>query len=302
MSDDLYVAGLGELLWDVFGETRRMGGAPANFACHAAQHGLRVLALSAIGDDASGRELAEALDEALGEAMFDNELQVHPFATGEVQVSVDGMGLPSYHFRPDVAWDHLTLTDSMLDKARRTRLVCFGTLAQRSAESRETIEAFLQAMPQGEGIWRVLDINLRGYYYSDAIIRRSLELANALKINDEEMEIVARREGLSGLPQLEQARQLMQRYGLRLLILTCGALGSHVLCASGECHYAPAPQLRVADSVGAGDAFTATFFAALLRGQDAAAAQRAAGAVAAYVCTQAGAVPPLPPELRLAGA
>ncbi len=293
MSDDIQVVGLGEVLWDVVGGARHLGGAPANFAYHACSQGLKALAVSAIGSDEAGRALAAALAGAGVPA----QLALRPYATGEVIVTLDGAGMPSYAIRPDVAWDHQRIDDGLLALARRTRLACFGTLAQRSGESREAIAAFLDAMPQGS--WRVFDINLRQHYYTDAIIRDSLRRADALKINDEEMEIVARREGLDGLPQLAQARALMQRYGLRLLILTCGALGSHVLTAEGECRYEPTPPTRVVDSVGAGDAFTATFFAHLLRGADLAAAQRAATQAAAYVCTQAGATPPMPrPEMK----
>ncbi len=281
--------GLGEVLWDIFGGQRHLGGAPANFACHAQAQGLRALLLSAVGKDRSGRELAEALGKVV-----ECRLQAHPYATGEVDIRVDGQGVPSYCFRPDCAWDHLAATQDWLELARRTRLACFGTLAQRSAGSREAIHAFLAAMPQGADCWRVLDINLRQHFYTDAIVRDSLRVADALKINDEELETIARREGFCGLPQLVQARALMERYGLRLLILSCGALGSHVLTAEGCCHYEPAAKVRVVDSVGAGDAFTATFFACLLRGEDIITAQRAATRAAACVCTQPGAMPPMP--------
>ncbi len=286
----MLAVGLGETLWDVFGGTRCMGGAPANFAYHAAAQGCDAVAISALGTDAAGDALAAAFAE-LGVHLFAPRVA---YPTGEVTITIDGQGVPDYEFRPDCAWDHLEASAGMLEIARRTQLVCFGTLAQRNTASREAIAAFLEAMPQGEDKWRVLDMNLRGHFYTDAILRESLRVADALKINDIELETIARREALCGLPQLEQARILLQRYDQRLLIITCGALGSHVLTAAGECRYEAAPSVTVADSVGAGDAFTAAFFARLLRGASIAEAQQAATQLAAYVCSQPGAMPPPP--------
>ncbi len=284
----MLAVGLGEALWDVYDGTRCMGGAPANFAYHVATQGRASMLVSALGQDAAGDALEAALTEA-GVHLYAPRVA---YPTGEVSITIDGQGVPNYDFRSDCAWDHLEADSGMLEIARRTQLVCFGTLAQRNTASREAIAAFLAAMPQGKDRWRVLDMNLRGHFYTDAILRDSLRVADALKINDDELETLARREALCGLPQLEQARALMERYGLRVLIITCGALGSHVLTAEGQSRFEPSPHVTVRDSVGAGDAFTAAFFARLLQGATVAEAQQAAAQLAAYVCTQPGAMPP----------
>ncbi len=299
MSDSSSVISIGEALWDVFvgangSRTRRMGGAPANFAYHVAQHGLSACAVSAVGPDASGDELAAALAAAEAPCL----LQRVPYATGDVEVRLDGAGVPSYTIHPDAAWDHLAATAKLLDMARQARALCFGSLAQRSAESREAIAALLQAAPRDS--LRIFDVNLRCGFYTAEILRDSLQAATVVKLNAEEMEILGRMEGCCGLPQLEQARFLMQRYGLRLLILTCGSIGSYVLGQGGEVlSYLATPKVEVMDTVGAGDSFTATFIAAVLRGLPEAEAHAAAVDVAAYVCTQPGAMPRLPEGLRL---
>ncbi len=291
MSTTRYVVGLGEALWDVFVQgcappLRRMGGAPANFACHVAQLGLPARAVSAIGQDAAGDELAAGLAGAGVPTLLQRVL----CATGEVRIELENAGLPRYDIRPDAAWDHLATTPELLSLAAETRALCFGTLAQRSAESRAALAAFLAAMPQGEGQWRVFDINLRQHMYTADIIRDSLRTADVLKINEEEMEILGRMEGFRGSPQLEQARLLMQRYGLRYVILTCGAIGSYVL-GEAVLSYLPTPRVAVVDTVGAGDAFTAGFLAALLKGATVPLAHQRAVELAAWVCTQSGAMP-----------
>ncbi len=295
------MVGLGEALWDTFipydgAPVRRLGGAPANFAYHAAQLGLPALALSAVGSDAAGDGLAAALKTAGVPAL----LQRVPQPTGQVAITLGASGVPRYEFTADCAWDHLAATAEWRDIAARTRLVCFGSLAQRSAASRAAVAAFLDAMPQGEGTWRVFDINLRRHFYTHELLRVSLRAADVLKINDDELETLARMEGIGALSQLDQARLLMERYALRLLILTCGALGSYVLGQGGDAlSYEPAPQVHVVDTVGAGDAFTAAFMASLLRGDSLPQAHRRAGELAAYVCTLAGAMPPVPAAFRL---
>ncbi len=292
MSDREVMVGLGEVLWDIFGDKRHIGGAPANFVYHAARQGHDAWLVSAVGHDGRGRALATALGNRGVPALLQS---VDDKATGVVRVTLEGAGLPRYDIRPDAAWDHLAVDDALLALARRTRLVCFGTLAQRSPGSRAAIRAFLNAMPADDSRWRVLDINLRQHYYSDAIVRDSLRAANALKINEDELEIVARREGLNGLPQREQALGLMRAYDLRLVLLTCGSFGSHLFCADGQEYHEPAERVEVVDTVGAGDAFTATFFSQLLRGRlSLRGALRAANRAAAFVCGQVGAMPSIP--------
>ncbi len=288
------VIGLGEALWDVFGTERRMGGAPANFAYHVAQHGVSACAVSAIGQDAPG----DALAATLAAAGAPCSLQRVPYATGEVDIVLEGAGIPRYHIHPNAAWDHLGTTPELLDMVRHARAICFGSLAQRHEESRAAIAALVQAT--APECWRIFDINLRCGYYTPAILRASLHMANVLKINEDEMEILGRMEGFCGLPQLEQAREIVRRYGLKLLILTCGAIGSHVLGEEGQLlSYLPTPEVPACDTVGAGDSFTATFIAGLLLGLTVPGAHAAAVQVAAWVCTQPGAMPQLPESLRL---
>ncbi len=302
MSDSPTVISIGEALWDVFchgGDrcTRRIGGAPANFAYHVAQQGVSACALSAIGQDASGDDLAAALAAAGAPC----RLRRVPFATGEVRIVLEEGGIPCYDIRPDAAWDHLEATPELVALMQRAKAVCFGSLAQRADDSRAAIASLLQAAPQGDACLRVFDVNLRCGFYTPAIIRDSLQMANVLKLNEEEMEILGRMEGLRGLPQLEQARLLMERYSLRLLILTCGAIGSYVLGQGGDIlSYRATPVVHVVDTVGAGDSFTATFIAGLLRGLSVPEAHAAAVRVAACVCTQPGAMPEIPAHLRLA--
>ncbi len=293
------VISIGEALWDVFcheggRRERRLGGAPANFAYHVAQQGVPTCALSAVGNDTAGDELVAALEAAGAPCL----LQRVPFATGRVEIVLGGEGIPHYTIHPDAAWDHLSATPEWLNMLADARAVCFGSLAQRSEASRAAIRALVQALPQGEDCWRVLDVNLRCGFYTRELLQDSLRLADVLKLNEEEMEVLGRMEGFCGLPQREQARGLMVRYGLRLLILTCGALGSYVLGQGGEVlSYLPTPQVPVVDTVGAGDSFTAAFIASLLRGRPVPEAHAAAVQVAAFVCTQPGAMPPLPPFL-----
>ncbi len=285
------VISIGEALWDVFSHgqgrsSRRIGGAPVNFAFHVAQQGLSACSLSAVGQDAAGDELVAALETAGAPCRL---LRV-PHATGRVDISLGGEGIASYDFLPDAAWDHLSATPEWLELASHARAICFGTLAQRGADSRAAIRTLLAAAPAD--CLRILDVNLRCSFYTPSLIRESLCLADVLKINEEELEIMARVEGLPPQPQLAQARELGQRYGLRLLILTCGAIGSYVLGEGGEVlSYLATPPVQVVDTVGAGDSFTATFIAALLRGCPIADAHAAAVQVAAWVCTQPGAMP-----------
>ncbi len=301
MDDFPDVIGIGEILWDEYRHadgTRavRLGGAPANFVYYAAEQGLHASLLSAVGQDAAGRAIG-GFCYALG---LPAVLAEEPQPTGRVLVQLDAAGVPSYEILPDVAWDHLEADARLMEYARHARVACFGSLAQRSRTTRETIRAFLRAMPQEKECWRIFDANLRCGYYSDALIHESLQLANVLKVNEEELPVIAAAAGICELPPLEQARQLMERCSLQLLILTCGAAGSHVLGEGGRQHsYLAAPEVRVRDTVGAGDSFTAGFIAGILQGCSLPEAHAKAVALAARVCTRCGALP-TPEELVLA--
>lgn len=288
------VAALGEVLWDILPEGRRLGGAPANFACHVAQFGLDACLVSAVGDDEPGHV---ALSE-LGRRGLDRYIAVvTDRPTGTVGVQLDAAGIPAYEIHRDVAWDFIPWTDALAELAAGVQAVCFGTLALRSPVSRQTLTRFLDAMPCGGGRLRVLDVNLRPPLPSDDTVIDALARCNVLKLNDEELPRVAVAVGLlPDLPPEETARRLRADCGLRALILTCGARGSHVFTPDAESHLAT-PHVDVADTVGAGDSFTAAFTAALLSGADVAKAHQLAVRTSAYVCTQHGATPALPADI-----
>lgn len=297
-----YVIGIGEALFDCLPEGRKLGGAPANFAYHVSQFGLSGCAVSAIGDDELGQEIVDTFKKV----HLNHILPVVEQPTGTVKVTLDEKGVPQYEICLGVAWDNIPLTNEMLEVAHNAEAVCFGSLAQRSPKSRETILAFLDATP--EDALRVFDINLRQSWYTAEVIEASLKRANILKINDEELDVVATMLlGESTVPgQLiaenpektrRICRELIRRYELRMLILTCGAIGSYVFTA-GEESYVATPKVQVADTVGAGDSFTATFVAQLLLGKTMRDAHERAVKVSAFVCTQHGAMPVLPPELK----
>ena len=293
MSNNITVVGIGEALWDMLPEGKKLGGAPANFAYHVSQFGFNSLAVSAIGNDALGHEIIDNLnDKQLNFIMPQVD-----FPTGTVQVSLDKNGIPQYDIRQQVAWDNIPFTDELRNLAERTQAVCFGSLAQRSVVSRNTICQFLNAMPNTGNELKIFDINLRQNFFSKEVIVESLRNCNILKINDEELEVVSLMFNIS--PQLntrDKCRKLLTEYNLKMLILTCGVNDSYVF-TSDSVSFIETPEVQVADTVGAGDSFTATFIASLLRGKSVQQAHELAVHVSAYVCTQHGAMPTLPHHL-----
>lgn len=284
------VAGLGEALWDVLPDGRKLGGAPANFAYHAGQFGMDTVAVSALGDDSLGDETCAELD---GKGLRHLMPRV-PFPTGTVQVTLDKAGVPAYDIKEGVAWDNIPFTPEMESLARGCRAVCFGSLAQRNTVSRDTIHRFLKATPKD--CMRIFDINLRQNFYTKEVIQESLRMCNVLKINDEELVIIGRMFGYPGLDMSNKCWLLLGKYNLDLLVLTCGVNGSYVF-THGEMSFFETPRVEVADTVGAGDSFTGSLCAALISGMPVAEAHRLAVDVSAYVCTQNGAMPELPEGL-----
>ena len=290
------VVGIGELLWDVFPKLRRMGGAPVNFACHCRQLGARGIPISCLGRDQAGEDLRESVTELGLEA---DELQIHPTApTGTVDVSLDAQGKPVYRIVEQVAWDFIQLTERLRALAPKVDAVCFGTLAQRSAISRESIQSFVALCPPKA--LKIFDVNLRQSFYSRDIIESSLRRANVLKVSDEELPVLARFFGLAGAP-VEQLRQLIRLFHLRLVAYTRGAEGSMLVTPSGLAEH-PGCKPKAIDTVGAGDSYTATMCMGLLSGHPISDVIHHASRVAAFVCEQPGATPVLPDELRLAHA
>lgn len=286
------VVGMGEALWDMLPEGKKIGGAPANFAYHVSQFGLDSRVVSAVGEDELGAEILKNFREKKLNCM----IETVPYPTGTVQVELDINGVPCYDIREGVAWDNIPFTPALEGLARQTRAVCFGSLAQRSVVSCETINRFLDAMPDGEGQYKIFDINLRQGFYTKEILCNSMRKCNILKINDEELVTVSRMFGYPGIDLQDKCWILLAKYNLRMLILTCGVNGSYVF-TPGEISFVETPKVEVADTVGAGDSFTAAFVASILKGKPVPEAHKIAVATSAFVCTQNGAMPVLPARL-----
>lgn len=287
-----YVVGMGEALWDVLPEGKKIGGAPANFAYHVSQFGLPSCVVSAVGDDALGKEIIENFTSK----GLNHLIETVPYPTGTVQVEIDQAGIPQYEIKENVAWDNIPYTPQLESLARNTRAVCFGSLAQRNVVSRNTINSFLDAMPQTDDTLVVFDVNLRQGFYNKEILCNSMKRCNILKINDEELVAVSRMFGYPGIDLQDKCWILLGKYNLKMLILTCGINGSYVF-TPGNVSFQPTPKVEVADTVGAGDSFTAAFIASILRGKSVAEAHSLAVRTSAYVCTKKGAMPILPEEL-----
>ncbi|MBO5025008.1 MAG: carbohydrate kinase [Bacteroidaceae bacterium] len=323
-----YIIGMGEALWDVLPDGKKIGGAPANFAYHVSQQGLNGCAISAIGKDTLGDEIIEAFDSK----HLSYHLERVDCPTGTVEVTLDSNGIPQYDIKENAAWDCIPWTKELAAIAAQTQAICFGSLAQRSATSHRTIHQFLAAMPQSftdeesgltQPTLKVFDINLRQTFYTKEVIEESMHMSNILKINDEELVIVSRLLGLHTdelenlilhlpehgtgnlTPQQTEAiapicnlcRQMQSRYSLQMIILTCGTHGSYVI-TDKEVSFLPTPKVQVADTVGAGDSFTGSFISSLIKGKSIGEAHRKAVEVSAYVCTQNGAMPELPQSLK----
>lgn len=283
------IVGLGELLWDMLPTGKQIGGAPGNFSFHAGQLGLDSTLVSAVGKDALGEELLAVANERGLQHII---IQIDK-PTGTVDVKLDEQGIPQYTIVENVAWDFIPFTPELEQLATEADAVCFGSLAQRNAISRSTILHFLDVMKPGA--MKVFDINLRQQFYSRDILQESMRRVNVLKLNDEEVSVVR---DLFGYPEgtlLDTCVRLMEDYNLTSVILTCGTEGSYILNGS-ERSFMNTPKVQVADTVGAGDSFTAAYCAAVMQGKSIYEAHRLAVEVSAYVCTQNGAMPLLPKQ------
>ncbi len=286
------LVGLGEVLWDLLPSGRQLGGAPTNFAYHACALGGRGVVVSCVGDDEQGRDILqrfEAMGLETGAIATDTN---HP--TGTVTVEVSDQGQPDFTIHENVAWDYIPAGAGILGLAGRADLVCFGSLGQRCETSRRTIQQFLAATRPG--CLRFFDVNLRQHFFTRDVIARSLELSDVLKLNDEELPVVAELLSIPG-EQDEVLTELLRRFSLRLVVLTRGADGSVIRSADQE-SVCGGKKIEVADTVGAGDAFTATVAVGLLRGVDLETIHLHAQRVAGFVCTQPGGTPDMPAELR----
>ncbi len=291
MSKPINILALGEVLWDVFPDGPRFGGAPANFACACAEMGgerVHVQLASAVGNDQLGDEARQRL---FSQRVDVSLIATRPEPTGQVLVELDAQGRASYLFIEDPAWDHLELNDELLSAARQADVIYFGTLGQRSAVSRETIRSLLKA--SSPTCLRVFDINLRPPHWTAAVLSSSFDFANVVKLNDEELPHVGKH-----LDTPTSARfallELCSRYNLKIVALTRGSNGSMVLDSTGTFHELPAKPVKIVDTVGAGDAFTAALALGLAFGHPLDKLQQAAVDAAAFVCTQPGGTPVFP--------
>ena len=293
MENKRMIVGLGEALWDVLPEGKKLGGAPANFAYHAGQFlgSDNTVAVSALGED----RLAEETIESLREHGLNYLMPRVPYPTGTVQVTLDEQGIPTYDIKENVAWDNIPFSDEIQRVAANCRAVCFGSLAQRNVVSRATIQKFLDATPAD--CMKIFDINLRQNFYTPEVIQESMRRCNVLKINDEELVLIGRMFGYPGLDMENKCWLILGKYNLDMLVLTCGTNGSYVF-TPGQMSFQETPKVEVADTVGAGDSFTGSFCAAILSGKPVAEAHRLAVQVSAFVCTQNGAMPTVPAELK----
>lgn len=291
-SDNSFVVGIGEALWDILPDGKKVGGAPANFAYHVSQFGIKSCVASAVGNDELGIELLNKFHERNLNTLIPSV----DYPTGTVMVQVDECGIPTYDISRNVAWDNIPFTDALENLARHTRAVCFGSLAQRNAVSRHSIYRFLKSMPQHRDTYKIFDINLRQDFHTPEILIESMNRCNILKINDEELIQVNNLLGYPDRGQQDSCVALLQKFNLDILILTCGVNGSYVFTPDSV-SFIDTPKVQVADTVGAGDSFTAAFVSGLLKGMSVADAHLLAVEVSAFVCSQAGAMPILSDRL-----
>ena len=289
MKREFRVIGIGEILWDLLPLGKQLGGAPTNFAFHARQLGLTASIISSVGDDPLGKEILWIIDEK----DIVNFIDVNDKPTGTVSVMLDQNGIPAYVIHENVAWDFISPSRAAFDFAGTADAICFGTLAQRSETSHYSIQEILNATP--ERALRIFDINMRQSFYDETLIKASLEKANVLKINDEEILIFANMFGISG-DEFEIIHQILNIYDLDILALTKGARGSWMISRK-EDSYIDTPEVNVADTVGAGDSFTAGLVTGLLKGMSLRETHQLAVDVSAFVCTQKGGTPVLPDHL-----
>ncbi len=278
--------GLGELLWDLLPSCKQLGGAPANFAYITNLLGDHGIPASRIGCDSLGEEALQRLTQLGLSASFVQRDSVHP--TGTVNVKIDDAGQPRFEILQPVAWDFLEWTKEWQQLAREADAVCFGSLAQRSAISQSTIRTFLNAT-RHEAI-RIFDVNLRQSFYSRQVLTESMSLATIVKLNHEELPKIMALFELEHRSEKDSARHLLSLHDLKLICVTRGDAGS-LLISGDESSEHPGIKVKVVDTVGAGDAFTAAMLHGYLCGAPLAQINELANRVGAWVASQSGATP-----------
>ncbi len=287
------ILAIGEVLFDVLPDGAKLGGAPANFAWYCHQFGFNDFVISAVGDDADGEDIIKRL-KALGINTAAVDI-LHGEKTGIVNVTLNAASVPSYEIVKNVAWDKITCGEDKLALARKADVICFGTLAQRGEVSHRSINKILDNAPKH--CLKIFDVNLRQSFYSFEILDSGLKKANILKISDEELPKTAEVLGLEHSSDEAFCLTLLKKYDLYIIVLTRGEKGSIIFTKDNMYKSAGVKAEKLADTVGAGDSFSAAFCAGLLKGLDFDTIGQRANKVASYVCTQKGAMAVLPKDL-----
>lgn len=278
------IIGIGEILWDILPDGKQPGGAPYNFVYHSMQSSIESLIISAVGNDVPGRELREELKKI---GLIDKYIQTNKLITGNVTVELDYSGNPEYTIQNNVAWDNILWTEELEALAKRASAVCYGSLCQRNHVSARTINNFIEAT--GKDCLRIFDINLRQNFYSKEILKKSFMKANIVKLNINELAIIAGLFNIRGNMD-EQIQKLMNLFKLEYIACTMGSDGS-ILKSMDEESFFVAPVVEVNDTVGAGDSFTAVLTAGILLNIPLWDIHKKATEISAFVCTQKGATP-----------
>ena len=287
--NDIKVVAIGEFLWDCLPNGKKIGGAAANFCYHAKSAGANAILVSAIGDDENGKELSNQLEKL----QIPQQLQISKsYPTGTVLVKLDSAGKPTYDIVNPVAWDDIQLTDQLLALIKQDDLdaIYFGSLIQRNQHNHDLLKEIITYRSPRTKL--IVDINLRQNHYNNATLLLCIEHANILKLNDEELPIIADLLKINSDPKV-LFDYLNQHYQLELLIYTCGSDGSHLITKS-EQNYHPAEKITAIDTVGAGDSFMAISSVLYLKGKGLKEINSKANRMAAYVCTQSGPMPIIP--------
>ncbi len=290
-SNKLVFAGVGELLWDLLPQGKQLGGAPANFSYHLRQLGAESYIISAVGDDILGHEIIQYLQKLRLSTDFITMNSDH--VSGTVEIEIDDAGVPEYIIHENVAWDYIPHCEKTNELISKTDAICFGSLAQRSEMSAKTIRTILETSP--ENCFKIYDINIRQSFYSQNLIAENLFIANGFKLNEDEIQLIADMFAFSGTEEII-IHKLMNKFDLDLITVTKGGNGSSIYTCNDQ-SYRISPNIDVVDTVGAGDAFTAGLVFAYLNDYSLAAAHDFANILAAYVCTQKGAMPKYSEEL-----
>lgn len=277
------IVAIGEILWDIFPDEKRIGGAPANFAYYISRLGAKAALVSRVGQDSLGVQALAACRAAGLVTDFIQKDLCHP--TGTVRVELDDQGIPKFQIEKDVAWDYLEEEEALISLVERAGALCFGTLAQRHQKSRRLIQQLLAR--SGDGCLKVLDINLREPFFDRQVIELSLQAADVLKLNSDELRTISRLLSLSG-EEGQVLSSLMEKFSLQVIALTLGSKGSLIITRDGESRH-PGYLVNVVDTVGAGDAFTAGLVEGLLRGMKLDEISKLANQLASFVCTRPGA-------------